>query len=231
MTLAILVAFSDDVGGPIAERISLGGRLSSASWRRSIYHELTRKRPMRTVADYSAFEALHDGREVEIRAQRPSDREGWLAAFRRASAETLHRRFLAAAHEPTEEEIEHFFDVDFVDHVALLAVTRENGASRIVGVCRYVVTKPGQAEVAFTVTDDFQHDGLGALMMRHLSEIARKAGVRELVADVLADNVAMLKVFRHSGLAMTTTMEDSIVRVVLCFPAPGNDAGEAHGDR
>ena len=48
---------------------------------------------------------------------------------------------------------EHFLDIDFVNHVALVAVTDENGKHAIVGAGRYVVIQPGQAEVAFGVVD------------------------------------------------------------------------------
>ena len=42
-------------------------------------------------------------------------------------------------------------------------------------------------------------------------------GLKELVAEVLADNVPMLKVFERSGLAMTTKHEGSVVHVTLRY--------------
>ena len=185
---------------------------------------------MTAAADYRALETLRDGQKVEIRALRPSDREGWLAAFRRASAETLHHRLFAVMRVPTEAEADYFLNIDFVKHVALVAMTHENGVPTIIGVCRYVVVQPGQAEIAFVVADDFQRKGLGAALMRRLAQIARNAGVEEFVADVMAENAPMLKVFDRSGLEMTTTTEYPIVRVVLRFPSPKMNAGVAPGN-
>ena len=51
--------------------------------------------------------------------------------------------------------------------------------------------------------------------MRHLVAIAREAGLSELVADVLADNTPMLKVFKRSGLATTESLDGSVIHVVL----------------
>jgi hypothetical protein len=51
---------------------------------------------MMDLANYSATEILRDGRTVEIRAQRPQDREGMQAAILRSSAESLRRRFLGS---------------------------------------------------------------------------------------------------------------------------------------
>ena len=54
--------------------------------------------------------------------------------------------------------------------------------------------------------------------MHHIAAIGREMGLKELVAEVLADNVAMLKVFERSGLTMTTTHEGSVVHVTLRYP-------------
>ena len=47
-------------------------------------------------------------------------------------------------------------NVDFVNHVALIAVMNEEGRSVIAGGGRYIVIQPGQAEVAFVVIDEYQ---------------------------------------------------------------------------
>jgi hypothetical protein len=51
--------------------------------------------------------------------------------------------------------------------------------------------------------------------MRHLANTARQAGIKELTAEVLADNIAMLKVFEKSGLRPTTKQQAGVVRVDL----------------
>ena len=69
-------------------------------------------------------------------------------------------------------------DVDFVDHVALVAVVEEDGRPMIAGGGRYVVVQPGQAELAFAVVDEYQGQRIGAALLRHLVAIARAAGCR-----------------------------------------------------
>ena len=70
-----------------------------------------------------------------------------------------------------------------------------------------MVVQCGQAEVAFGVIDGYQGQKLGLALMRSLSSIARRAGLNKLIAEVLASNAAMLKVFEKSGLQMTTKRE------------------------
>ena len=169
---------------------------------------------------YHVTETLSDGCKVHIRAQRPGDREALLAAVERASSETLYHRFFAAKRAFSEQEEHFFLDIDFVNHVALLAEATEDGRPAIVGGCRYVVVEPGRAEVAFSVIDAYQKKGLGTALMRLIAAIGREAGIKELVADVLSDNVPMLKVFERSGFAMTSKHEGTVVHVSLGIARP-----------
>ena len=78
-----------------------------------------------------------------------------------------------------------------------------------------VPLQSGKAEVAFAVIDQYQGQGIGAALMRHLAEIARAAGLKELIAEVLPENTPMLKVFEKSGLRLSTKREPQVVHVVL----------------
>jgi ribosomal protein S18 acetylase RimI-like enzyme len=65
------------------------------------------------------------------------------------------------------------------------------------------------------VADDYQGHGLGAALMRHLAAIGRAAGLKEFIAEVLADNQPMLRVFERSGLPLTTRRHGTIIHVTL----------------
>ena len=54
-------------------------------------------------------------------------------------------------------------------------------------------------------------------LMRNLSSIARRADLNKLIAEVLASNAAMLKVFEKSGLQVTTKRKGSVIQVTLKF--------------
>ena len=170
------------------------------------------------AANYSATETLRDGRTVEIRAQRSQDREGMQAAIARFTLGSLHRRFFAVRREFSEKETDYFLDIDFVNHVALVVVASDGGEPTIIGGGRYVVIQPGQAEVAFAIIDAYQGLGIGSALMRHLATVGREAGLRELFAEVLSENVSMLNVFERSGLAMSTRREGAVIHVTLRYP-------------
>jgi RimJ/RimL family protein N-acetyltransferase len=166
------------------------------------------------AARYSAIETLRDGRRVEMRALRPEDRSARNSSRSRQHP-VLYRRFFAVKRFFTERETDFFVNVDFVNHVALVAVVDEDGQAAIVGSSRYVLVQPGKAEVAFAVIDAYQGQGVGSALMRHLAAISREAGLQQLVADVLPENIPMLRLFQKCGCRMNTRLEAEVVRVTL----------------
>jgi RimJ/RimL family protein N-acetyltransferase len=165
--------------------------------------------------NYSATERTRDGREVEIRALRPDDKDDMLAAVGRTGMQSLQRRFFVVKRGFSEKEIAFFMNIDFANHVALVALAQEDGRKVIIGGGRYVVTEPGKAEIAFVVIDDYQGQGIGTLLMRHLAVIARKAGLKELVAEVLPENAAMRKVFGKFGFQARRSKDPQVLHLVL----------------
>ena len=170
---------------------------------------------MSGTADYSVKERLRDGRELEIRALRPEDQADMLAAIGRTGTQSLQRRFFVAKRGFSDREIAFFMNIDFINHVALIALVAENGRRIIAGGGRYIVVQPGRAEVAFLVVDGYQGLGIGSALARHLAGLARRSGLEELVADVLPENTVMLKLFKKLGFTAGPKREPQIVHLLL----------------
>ena len=168
--------------------------------------------------DYSAPEHLRDGRQVTVRALHPNDRAEMLAAIGRTSMQSLQRRFFVPKKGFSEREMAFFLDIDFETHVALVAQVNEDGRPIIAGGGRFIVVKPGQAEIAFVVIDDYQGQGIGTILMRHLAILAREAGLKELIAEVLPENSAMLKLFRKFGFKSVAKGSPQVIHLVLLLP-------------
>ena len=164
---------------------------------------------------YRAIEQLRDGRQIEIRALRPDDKDDMLAAIGRTSTESLQRRFFVVKRGFSQKEIDFFMKIDFSNHVALVALADEDGRPTIIGGGRYVVVEPGRAEVAFVVIDGYQGQGLGAHLMRHLAGVARDAGLTELTAEVLPENTAMRKVFSKFAFRPGSRREPQVIHLVM----------------
>src|SRR5262245_37247506 len=111
------------------------------------------------AAKYSAIEHTRDGRKIEIRALRPEDRDDVRAAVGRTSDQSLYRRFFGAKREFSEKEVAFFMNVDFINHVALVAAVEEDGRSEIVARARYIREPPTTDHVAFGAVQQFEGQG------------------------------------------------------------------------
>jgi RimJ/RimL family protein N-acetyltransferase len=173
--------------------------------------------PMSETNNYATRELLRDGSQIDIRALRPEDEADMLAAVGKTSAQSLQRRFFAMKRHFSDKERAFFMDIDFKNHVALVAVAKEAGREVIVGGGRYIVFEPGRAEMAFVVVDTWQGRGVGSILMRHLVKIACDAGLKELTAEVLPENTAMIKVFGKFGFSPAPRRDPKTLHLVLKF--------------
>ncbi len=153
-----------------------------------------------------------------MRALRPGDRDALIALFNRCSPETIRYRFLRMITELTGPLLDTLVAVDGDRHVALAIAEGEGAEEKIVAVGRYVALddRPVVAEVSFLVEDAMQRRGIGTTLLDALAEIAREHGIARFAADVLADNRAMLSVFRTAGYALTSNTSYGVTH--LEFP-------------
>lgn len=172
------------------------------------------------IEDYRATEKLINGRQVVLRAIRPSDKHALQDVMHHLSAKSRYYRFFTPKEELSEEELAFFTELDFNRHIALLACVEEDGVELPVGVGRYIVpdedSPPLTAEVSCAVEEEYQGLGIGTHLLHHLAEIARKRGILEFFAYTLSENEKILDMFANSGLIMSQTYDHSgIVRVRL----------------
>lgn len=169
---------------------------------------------MSETNDYTARELLRDGGQIEIRALRREDEADMLAAVGMTSAQSLQRRFFVMKRHFSDKERAFFMDIDFKNHVAIVALGAEAGRKVIVGGGRYIVFEPGRAEMAFVVIDAWQGRGVGSILMHHLVKIASDSGLKELTAEVLPENTAMIKVFGKFGFSPAPRRDPQILHLV-----------------
>lgn len=169
---------------------------------------------------------LADGTRVIIRPIEAGDGEKLQAAFERLSPESRYRRFFTAMPRLSEAMLLHLLDVDGVDRVAWAALDADTDGEPGIGVARYfrIADQPDAAEMAVAVVDDYQHRGLGALLLRHLSRTAREQGIQHFVGTVLAQNRPMLDLIEGAG-GRYTLDEPGVLRLEI--EVPDVDSAEA----
>jgi len=139
----------------------------------------------------------HRETPIVIRPIHAGDRDRLRDSHERLSPETRYRRFLAVKPHLTKADVRYLVDVDGRDHVALVATLTEADDEPIVGVARFIriPNEPEAAEVAIVVNDALQGRGVGTELLARLADEAVARGVHRFRATMLADNVAIHRLF------------------------------------
>ncbi len=164
---------------------------------------------------------------VLLRPIRPTDEPKLQDLFYSLSDSTLYQRFQRVIKSVPHKERQYYLDVDYRANMALVAETCEQRRDpKIIGVAQYFLDPAtGYADASFVIRDTWQGQGLGTVMIRHLTDIARENGVKGFTADVLASNGAMLHVFYNSGLEINSTLSEGVYQ--LKMPLSGSDSPAA----
>ena len=177
--------------------------------------------------DWERDVVLTGGAVAHLRPIRPDDYGRLIAFHDGLSANTLRLRFFSPHPHLRPSEASHFTTVDYHSRVALVAFM--DGA--MVGVGRYErLPDTTSAEVAFVVADAYQGRGLGTVLLEQLAEAGRSCGLDHFVADVLAENQSMLRVFRDVGFLEHHHLDEGVIRVDLSIE-PRQEYRDAHARR
>ena len=167
---------------------------------------------------YSTTETLRTGLEVCIRAIRPDDWERVVEAFHKLDPDSIYTRFFSYK-KLSDKDQKTFCETDFEKRVTLIVTLISEGREIAIASAVYVRSGEGVAEVAFTVEEDYHRLGIARRLLSHLGRIAVDAGISTFVAEVLPQNIAMLKVFSACGWPVKTRTEDGTVHVTIALPS------------
>jgi GNAT superfamily N-acetyltransferase len=157
--------------------------------------------------------ASTDGLRYRVRAIRPEDAERLVDFHGTLSAHSVYLRFFSVHPKLSKAEVARFTTVDGVNRLALVATVGD----QLIAVGRFDREAGSQeAEVAFVVADEYQHHGIGSLLLDELALAARARGVQVFRAETLSENRPMLDVFHHAGYPVTASIDGGVVS--LRFP-------------
>jgi GNAT superfamily N-acetyltransferase len=138
---------------------------------------------------------LLDGRLVSLRRLSADDAEAVLALHQRLTDDDRYFRFFTL-HPGHLDELVGKLIQGADGQYALGAFDGD----RLIGVASYTVSEdPSAADFAIVVAHEDHLRGVGTALLKRLALIARTHGVRRFVADILAENHLMFKVFFDLG--------------------------------
>lgn len=150
---------------------------------------------------------LSDGESVLIRPLVPDDAESLRAFHRRQSPESIYRRYFTPKPDLSAQMARRFTSLDADNRAALGVLSGEE----LIGWASYERwTGRDDAEVAFMVDDAHRGKGIATLLLEHLAAIARSRRITRFTAETLAENEAMLSVFKKAGWPLQQRYESGV---------------------
>jgi acetyltransferase len=179
-------------------------------------------------AQYVFRWTMKDGSEVVIRPIRPEDEVLMIAFHGTLSDSTVYSRFFHM--ESLESRVAHerlirkcFIDYDREMVLVADRTDLQTGRHELLGVARLTRQRPPEdAELGILVTDRCQGAGLGTELVRRLIEVARSENLRRIIAHVLTENPAMLKLVRHFEFAVTMDEDPASLLAILNLDGRGS---------
>jgi len=150
-----------------------------------------------------------DGQTVTIRPSKPVDERRIQEHYYSLPKEDVLTRFFCQKTIFARAEMESRSHTDYVNDLTLVAVVGDFGFGRVVAVaeCMKLETE-NLAEVAFSVSEEFQGKRLGTFFLKKLAAVARENGIGGLIAYTFPTNKAMINLFRTLPYKVKTVYED-----------------------
>ena len=124
----------------------------------------------------------------------------------------------------THERLTRICFIDYDREMALVAERRnpETGEQEILGVGRLSRNHAArnEAEFALLVSDTFQRQGLGSLLLAQLLEIGHAEGLSRITADILFENRGMQRLSKRAGFKLRRDAEEGVVKASLNLLQP-----------
>ena len=179
------------------------------------------------------------GLEVRVRKEIPGDAPYLLALFESLSPDSRFLRFSKVMDDPNPEQVraeaERLADTALppIDSGWLAFVDLPGEPETPIASVRYVLREPGVAELAISVRDDLQRQGIGTRLLQFAMEKARQDGIRQMVASFRSNNRGVWRLLRRSPYPVTLRLHGSEAEAIIDLTAdrPPQAVGPPTGDR
>jgi len=159
-----------------------------------------------------------DGELITIRPAKPVDERRIQEHFYTQDKDDIYSRFFQAKTRFVRGDVEGMFQIDYVKNLTLLVVVGEFGFGKVVAVGEYLLDPAKNiAEIAFSVSKEWQGKRLGKIIMKKLSEAARENGISGLMAYTLPRNRGMIKLFKSLPYKTKTVYDGEVVELTCMF--------------
>ncbi len=156
-----------------------------------------------------------DGQTVTFRPIKAVDGRLIQEYFYSMDEKDVQARFFGIRRSFFREDMEGMFQIDYIKNFSIVAVTGEVGFEKIIGLGEYALEEGTVAEIAFSVSRQWQHLGIASILLEKLTEAARENSLSGLIAYTHSDNKGMVKLFNKLPYKVEAVLEGGML-VLKC---------------
>jgi len=158
------------------------------------------------------------GLHLVLRPVKISDEQLLKDFFYSLSDESMYHRFMSTRRDMPHERLQKFVIIDYTKEMVILALLEREGTGIVAGVGQYIIDDIAHtAEAAFVVRDNYQNVGIGSELLSYLTYLAKRSGLHGFTAEVLMENLSMLRVFESMGFVMEKRPEGDMYELKMSF--------------
>ena len=171
------------------------------------------------IADEHTFKS---GVTVRFRAIKPSDEEAMRRFFYRFSEEPIYYRFFYSIRTMSHDKMQEYVNVDYSKGVSIIGLVGGPSNEKIIAEARFVRDeRDGFGNVAFLIEEQYHGIGIGTYLLNMLIRQAQEQGLKGLTAEVLSDNMSMMKIFEKANLPVEAHLIDGVYHIKIPFRSQG----------
>ncbi|WP_299978146.1 GNAT family N-acetyltransferase [Desulfobacula sp.] len=159
-----------------------------------------------------------NGIAVMFRPAKPIDERSIQEHYYTMNRGDIVSRFFHEKKSFVHDQIDTTFEIDYINDLTIVATIGELGFEKIIAVGEYFRNSIiNMAEIAFSVSNEYQGMGIAEILQRKLARAAIDNEIKGLVAYTSSENKGMIKLFHKLPYAVKSEKEDDMIILTCLF--------------
>ncbi len=160
-----------------------------------------------------------NGIQIMFRPARPIDERSVQEHYYTMNKGDIVSRFFHEKKSFVHEQVETTYEIDYINDLTIVATIGEMGFEKIIAVGEYFKNPViNMAEIAFSVSEEYQGMGIAKILQDKLERAARQNGIKGLVAYTSKTNKGMKKLFNKLPYEIKSEIDEDMLVLSCEFP-------------
>ncbi len=162
-----------------------------------------------------------NGTPVTFRPAKPVDERCIQEHYYNMDKKDVVSRFFHEKTSFVHDQIDTTFEIDYINDLTIVAAVGEMGFEKIIAVGEYLRNPVvNMAEIAFSVSREWQGGGIAKILQDKLAEAAQANGIKGLIAYTSPNNKGMIGLFNKMPFKVRREHEDDMLILSCVFDEP-----------